>query len=101
MTLGHPEERFDGIGAKGQADLIESYSLGGGELIRQIGLKLLAHQGRGYRADQRLTLGQGVVGEALGLENLLTLQQALGISSEALDEVLARRQLIHTSPQTG
>src|SRR5216683_4513676 len=98
MALGHPEERFDGIGADWQADLIESYSLGGGELIRQRGLKLLAHQGRGYLADQRLTLGQGVVGESLRLENLLALQQALGIGSEALDEVLARRQLIHARP---
>ena len=39
--------------------------------------------------------------EPLGLENLLARQQALGIGAEALDEGLARRQLIHASAQTG
>ena len=67
----------------------------------QIGCKLLAHQSRGHRADQRLTLGQGGVGEPLGLENLLARQQALGIGLEALDEVFTRWQCIEASPQTG
>ena len=39
--------------------------------------------------------------EPLGLENLLARQQALGIGSEALEEVLARWQLIEARPQTG
>jgi hypothetical protein len=64
-------------------------------------LKVLAYPGRGHLGDQRLTLGQGVVGEALSLENLLTCQQALGITLEALDEVLTRWQLIEASPKTG
>jgi hypothetical protein len=46
-------------------------------------------------------LGLGVGREPLGLENLLALQQALGIGAEALDEVFARGQLIYASAQTG
>ena len=52
---------------------------------------------RGHFGDQRLTPGQRVMRESLGLENLLALEQALRIGSEALDEVLARRQLIEAS----
>ncbi len=73
VALGHPEKRFDRIGADWQADVVEPSGLGGLELIRQIGAKLLAHGGRGYAADQRLTLGQGVVGEPLGFKNALAL----------------------------
>ena len=39
--------------------------------------------------------------ESLGLENLLALEHALRIGAEALDEVLARRQLIEARAQTG
>ena len=39
--------------------------------------------------------------ESLGLENLLALEQALGIGAEALDEVLARRQCIEARAQPG
>jgi hypothetical protein len=101
MALGHPAECCDGIGADGQAALLEASGLGGGERIRQRGRNLLAPQGRGQRADQRLPLGQGVMGEALGLAPLLALQPALGISAAALEEVLARRPLIQARPQTG
>ncbi len=101
MTLGHPEERFDGIGADRQADLIEPSGLRSGKRILQRSDKLLAPGSRGHLGNQWLTLGQGVVAESLGLENLLALQQALGIGSEAPDEVLTRRQLIEARPQTG
>jgi hypothetical protein len=40
------------------------------------------------------------VGEPLRLENLLALQQALGIGPKALDEVFARRQLGEARSQT-
>ena len=77
MVLGHPEKRFDGIGADRQADVIEPEGLGGLQLELKIGAKLLAQSGRGHRVNQRLTLGQGVVREPLGFENLLAPQQAL------------------------
>ena len=99
VALGHSEERFDGIGTDGQAEMIEPSGLGGGKLVLQIGLQLLAHRGRGHLADQGLTLGQGVMGESLGLETLLTCQHALGITLEALEAGLTRRQLIQASPQ--
>ena len=98
MARGHPEERCDRIGADGQADVLEPSGLGGLELLRQRGATLLAHCGRGHLAEQRLTLGQGVVGEPLGFQNALALQEAVGIGPEARDEVLARGQLTHTSP---
>ena len=36
MLLGHPEQRFDGIGADRQANLVETEGLGGLELILEI-----------------------------------------------------------------
>ena len=101
MALGHPKERYDGLGADRQADMIESSSLGSFELVRQRGRKLQAQWGRGPLRDQRLTLSQGVVAEPLGLDKLRALKQALGIGAEALDEVFACRQLLHAHAQTG
>jgi hypothetical protein len=101
VALSHPEERCDRIGADRHADVIETYSLGGCELVLQSGLKLQAPWGRGDGGDPRLTLGQGVVGEPPRLEHLLALQQTLGISPKALDEVFARWQLVEARSQTG
>ena len=75
VVLGHPEKRFDGIGADRQADVIEPERLGGLELELEIGPKLPAQGGRGHGVNQRLALGQGVVREPLGFENLLARQQ--------------------------
>ena len=67
----------------------------------KIGSKLLTQGGRGHGVNERLTLGQGVVREPLGLENLLALKQAEGIGSKPLDEGFAGGQLIQASPQLG
>ena len=91
VALGHPEERCNRLGADRQADMIKSYSRSSCELVLQLGLKRQAHWGRGHLREQRLTLGQRVMREPLGLEHLLARTQALGIGAEALDEVLARR----------
>jgi hypothetical protein len=101
MALGHPAERGDGLGADGQAALRESSGLGGGAWRRSRGLQRLAPEGRGQRAEQRLTLGQGGRGASPGLAHLLALQPALGLSAEARDAVRARRQRSHARPQTG
>jgi hypothetical protein len=50
----------------------------------KIGVKLLAHRGGGHRCNQRFALGQGVMAEPLGFENLLAGQETLGIAPEAV-----------------
>jgi hypothetical protein len=40
VVLGHPEKRFDGIGADRQADVIQPQCRGGLKLEREIGVKL-------------------------------------------------------------
>ena len=101
VLLGHPKQRFDGIGADRQTDVIEPECRGGLELEVKIGAKLLTQGGRGHAFNQRLALGAAVVREPLHLENLLALKQAQGIGSKALDEGFAGGQLIQTSPQLG
>jgi hypothetical protein len=101
MSLGHPEQRFDRIGADRQADMIEPERRGGLQLEVKLGSQLLTQSGRGHGVNQRLALTPGVVREPLRLENFLALQQAVGIGSKPLDEGFARGQLIETSPQLG
>ena len=43
-----------------------------------------------HRADQRLALGQGVVREAMGFEQLLTGEQRDGIASQLPDQRFTR-----------
>ena len=101
MALGHTEERFDRIGADWQADVIEPQCRGGLQLEVKRGAKLLTQSARGHGGNQRLALGPGVVREPLHLENLLALQETVGIGSKPLDEGFARGQLIQTRPQVG
>src|SRR5712691_567519 len=90
VVLGHPEKRFDGIGAERQAHLVETERLGGLELILEIARKLAAYRLRGDGVDQRRTLGQRVMREALGFEQLLARQQGDGILSKPLDQRFTR-----------
>lgn len=90
MLLGHPEQRCDGIGADRQANLVETERLGGLELLLEIAHKLATHRLRGDGVDQRRTLGQRVMGEALGFEQLLARQQRHGIVSKPFDQGFAR-----------
>ena len=90
VVLGHPEKRFDGIGADRQANLVETERLGGLELILEIARKLAAHRLRGDGVDQRRTLGHRVMLEALGFEQLLARQQGDGIISKSFDQRFTR-----------
>ncbi len=90
MALGHPEQRFDGIGTDRQTDVIEPECRSGLQLEVKIGAKLLTQSGRGHGGNQRCTLGSGVVREPFDLKNLLALKQAEGIGSKPLDEGFAR-----------
>ncbi len=99
--LGHAEQRFDRIGADRQADVIEPECCGGLQLEVKIGSKLPTQSARGHGVNQRLALAPGVVREPLRLENLLALQEAVGIGSKPRDEGFACGQLIQTSPQLG
>ena len=101
MALGHTAERCDRIGADGHADVIEPQCRGGLSLEVKRGAKPLTHSARGHGGTQRLAWGPGVVRAPLPLENLLALQQAVGIGSQPLDEGCARGQLIQTRPQLG
>ena len=74
VVLGHPEKRCDGIGTARQADVIEPEGLGRLELEGKRGAELQAQSGGGHRVDQRFALGEGVVREPRGFENLLALQ---------------------------
>ncbi len=101
VLLGHPKQRFDGIGTDRHADLIEPECRGGLELVGKIGSKLLTQNGRGHRVNQRLALGAAVVREPLALENLLARKQACSIGSKPRDQGFAGGQLIQTRPQLG
>jgi hypothetical protein len=81
--------------------VIEPSGRGGGTRVRHVGPTLQAPSDRGHRGEQRLTLGQRVMREPLGLAQLLTRTPALGRGSEALDEVLAGRQRRAARSQTG
>ena len=56
----------------------------------EIARKLAAHPLRGDGVDQRRTLGQRVMREALGFEQLLARQQGDGIISKPLDQRFTR-----------
>ena len=101
VALGHAEQRCDRLGADGHADMIEPACRGGLQLEVKRGAKLPTHSARGQGGNQRFALGSGVVRAPLHLENLLALQQAVGIGSQSLDEGLARGELIQTRPQLG
>ena len=101
MALGHPEERFDRIGGDRQADVTQPEWRGDRQFEIKISSKLSTQSGGGHGVKQRLALGPGVVRESLCLENLLALQQAVGIGSKPRDEGFARRELIQTSSQLG
>ena len=96
VLLGHPEQRFDGIGADRQANLVETERLGGLELILEIARKLAAHRLRGDGVDQRRTLGQRGMREALGFEQLLARQQRHGIVSKPFAQGFARGEGVET-----
>ena len=87
--LGHAEQRFNGIGADRQADVIEPECLGGLELEVQIGSKLPTQSGRGHGFNQRLALGPCIMREPLRLENLLAFQEAVDIGPKPRDEGFA------------
>src|SRR5712691_6735357 len=101
MALGDTEERCDRLGADWQADVIEPKCRGGLQLAVKIGAKLLTQSARGHGGKQRLAWGPGVVREPRHLKNLLALQQAVGIGSQALDEGFAHGPLIQTRPPLG
>jgi len=99
MPLGHPEKRFDGIGADRQADVIQPESLGGLQLEVKIGGKFPTQSSRGHRVNQRLALSPGGVRESLRFDNLLARKQTADIASKARDEGFARGQLLQGCPQ--
>jgi hypothetical protein len=81
--------------------VMEPESRGGLQLEVKRGAKLLTQRGRGHGCNQRLALSSGVVRESLRLENLLALQEAVGIGAKPLQEGFARGSVIQTSPQLG
>jgi hypothetical protein len=101
VLLGHPEKRFDRIGADRQPNVLQPESGGRLELEVQLGAQLLTQRGRGHGVKQGLALSSGVVREPRGVENLLAPEQALGIGSKALDEGVAGGQLIQASAHLG
>ena len=71
VLLGHSEQRCNGISTDWQAHVIPAECLGGLQLERKRGAKLLASSPGGHDVDERLTLGQGVVRAPVGFEHLL------------------------------
>jgi hypothetical protein len=94
VLLGQPKERFDRVGADGQAHFIEAKLLGRLELMVEIAGKLLAHTDRSHGVQQGLARVQGVVGEAAGFEHFLACQKRHGIGSKLADQGATGGQLI-------
>src|SRR5712691_8043309 len=90
VSLSQAEKRCDGIGADRQADLVEPQRCGGLELVLERARTLAAHRLRRDGIEKRRTLGQRVVREALGFEQLLARQQRHGSISKPLDQRFAR-----------
>ncbi len=101
VLFGQAEQRFDGIRADGQAALGQPERRGDLELGLEIMSKRAAHCGGGDRSDQRLTLGQRRVTQALGFENLLAGQQRERVRVKPLDERFTGGSLVEAGAQLG
>src|SRR5262249_35853131 len=97
--FAQPKERFDGVGTDRQTHLIEAKLCGRLELMLEIAGKPKAHTGRCHGVEEWGALVQGVVGEPVGLENLLARQKRHGIIAKLTDQGATGGQLVKARAQ--
>ena len=99
VLLGQAEQRCDRSGADRQANVVEAERRGRPQGALQSAHTLAAYRPRRDRVDQRPTLGERVVREALSCASLLAGPPSDGIGSHRLDQRLPRGERVEAEPQ--